>query len=76
MPLTKRQIQKAARLYSLAMIALTDGGGDAENEAMATDENAVRVAAAQTATIALARLGFEPAQLVTISHCIDAARAA
>ncbi|AQH05630.1 hypothetical protein A9R05_42170 (plasmid) [Burkholderia sp. KK1] len=69
MSLTKKQIDKAARLYSLAIVANADSGG-AENE-LETD---VMDRSREFATAALARLGYDRFDLVTIQQCIDAAR--
>ena len=69
MSLTKKRIDKAARLYSLAIVANADSGG-AENE----DECSVMDRARELATAALERLGYSPLDLLTIQQCIDAAR--
>ncbi|HIH2744983.1 TPA: hypothetical protein ACYLN4_000652 [Burkholderia lata] len=69
MALTKKQIDKAGRLYGLAVVANGDAGG-AENE----DETNVMERSREFATAALARLGYDRFDLVTIQQCIDAAR--
>ncbi|MGF6575084.1 hypothetical protein ABH945_007213 [Paraburkholderia sp. GAS333] len=67
MALTKAQIAKAARLYSLAMAALGDAGG-----AQTDDETQIMYASQGRAEAALARLGYGKSQLLTIWDCIHA----
>lgn len=67
MALTKQQATKAGRLYGLAMAALSDG------VAMDDDEIRVMQASQKLAETALARLGFDKSQLLTIRDCIEAA---
>ncbi|SEU40153.1 hypothetical protein SAMN03159335_06211 [Burkholderia cepacia] len=67
MALTKRQTLKAARLYGLAMAAYTDSIG-AETD----DESRVLEVSRELAEAALARLGYDKSQLVTIQQCISA----
>lgn len=67
MGLTKRQTLKAARLYGLAMVAHTDNIG-AETD----DELRVMEASRAIAEAALARLGYDKSQLVTIQQCVSA----
>jgi hypothetical protein len=67
MPLNKKQIKKAARLYSLALVAHLDGGDTEEQDAVKTE-------ARRAATEALTRLGFEPGELTTLENCINAAK--
>lgn len=69
MALTKKQIDRAGRLYGLAVVANADSGG-AEND----DETKVMDRSREFATAALARLGYDRFALVTIQQCIDAAR--
>ena len=71
MSLTKRQITKASRLYSLAVVANCDLGG-----AFGDDEDAVAQAAIEKARADLDRLGFDPGQLSSLESCINAVRAA
>lgn len=70
MPLTNKQTTKAARLYSLALVAHVGGVTDSE------DQDAVKAAARSAALDALERLGFEAGQLLTLEDCIKAVRAA
>lgn len=70
MPLTKRQLTRAARLYALAVLSNQDvGGADTE------EQSEVRDLAIANAGKALIRLGYEPTELNTIDHCIEAAKA-
>jgi hypothetical protein len=69
MALTKMQVLKAARLYGLAMAAHADSGGSETD-----DETRVMWASQERAESALARLGYDKSQLVTIQDCIRAAR--
>ncbi|UEC05425.1 hypothetical protein [Burkholderia vietnamiensis] len=68
MSLTKQQATKAGRLYGLAMVALSDG------VAMDVDEMRVMQASREQAEAALARLGYDKSQLLTIGDCIEAVR--
>lgn len=68
MTLTKRQTEKAGRLYSLAMAAHADGVG------MDDDEIRVMEVSRMRAEAALASLGFDKSELLTIRDCIDAVR--
>jgi hypothetical protein len=68
MPLNKRQVARAVRLYRLAMLSNQDCGG-AESE----DEQAVMLGATDAAGDALRRLGYTPTELLTIGQCIEAA---
>lgn len=69
MSLTKAQINRAARLYSLAVVAHA-------NAAAAADEDGALVmeVARSAACEALERLGHEAGDLLTLEACIDAAR--
>ncbi len=69
MGLTKRQLDRAARLYGLAVLSNQDAGGAETDE-----EQRVMQRAIDAAGEALTRLGYMPAELATISACIDAAR--
>lgn len=69
MALTKRQVKDAAKLYSLSMAAHADAGGAETDEAMHVMHTSQALAEA-----ALARLGYEKAELVTIQDCIAAVR--
>lgn len=69
MSLTKRQIERAGRLYGLAMAAHSDAAG-AESQI----EAAVMARASAIASAALARLGFDRSELLTVGDCIDAVR--
>ncbi|MGF6440275.1 hypothetical protein [Paraburkholderia youngii] len=66
--LTKKQTLKAARLFGLAMAAHAEAGG-----AQTADEACVMHTSHEIAEAALARLGYEKAQLLTIQDCINAA---
>ncbi|WP_080423745.1 hypothetical protein [Burkholderia ubonensis] len=68
MALTKRQLDRAARLYGLAVLSNQDTGG-AESD----DEAAVMERAIDAAGDAIRRLGFEPTELASITDCINAA---
>lgn len=68
MPLTRKQIDYAGRLYGFAMAAHSDG------VAMDDDEKRVMQASREKAEAALARLGFDKSQLLAIRDCIEAAR--
>jgi hypothetical protein len=68
MPLTKRQVGNASRLYALAVVAHLDTGGSATD-----DEAAVMQCAIDAAGASLNRLGFEPRELMSITDCIRAA---
>lgn len=68
MPLTKRQLARAVRLYRLAVLSNQDCGG-AESD----DERAVIQGAIDAAGDALRRLGYMPTELHTIGQCIAAA---
>jgi hypothetical protein len=70
MPLTKAQIKRAARLYSLAVVAHA-------NAAAASDEDGALVmdAARTAACDAIERLGHEAGDLLTLEACLTAARA-
>jgi hypothetical protein len=63
---TKRQIKKAARLWSLALIAHTDGWSDDD------DESAVRAIAVERAVLELHRKGYDPGDLQSERDCLDA----
>jgi hypothetical protein len=68
MPLNKRQLARAVRLYGLAVLSNQDcGGADTENE------RAVMQGTIDAARDALRRLGYVPTELHTISQCIEAA---
>jgi Holliday junction resolvasome RuvABC DNA-binding subunit len=66
--MTKRQLARAARLYALSVLSNQDCGG-AESEV----ERQVMEHAINEAGSALARLGYEPTELASITKCIDAA---
>lgn len=68
MPLTRKQIDYAGRLYGLAMAAHSDG------VAMDDDEMHGMQASREKAEAALARVGFDKSQLLTIRDCIETAR--
>ncbi|WP_186214697.1 hypothetical protein [Burkholderia gladioli] len=67
MSLTKKQIDMAARLYSLAIVANADSGG-AETE----DQCSVMDRSREFAMAALDRLGYDRLNLLTLQQCIDA----
>jgi hypothetical protein len=58
---------RAARLYSLALVAHLDAGETAE-------ETAVVERAVYDARKALAAEGYEPRELVTLPQCIEVAK--
>lgn len=70
MSLTKAQIKRAAKLYSLAVVAHA-------NAAAADDEDGglVMEAARTAACEAIERLGHEAGDLLTLEACVIAARA-
>lgn len=63
---TKRQVEKAARLWSLALIAHTDV--DCDDEVA----SAVRSIAVERALTDLQRKGYDPGQLLCERDCLDA----
>jgi hypothetical protein len=69
MTLTPKQIDKAGRLLGLAMAAHADSGG-----ATSDDESAVMDRSRDIAIAALARIGFAPSDLMSVSDCIIAVR--
>lgn len=60
---TQRQIKKAARLWSLALVASVDG----------MDEGEVRKEARRAAFATLERMGFDPYSLTDEAACLRAA---
>jgi hypothetical protein len=68
MALTKRSVEKAARLYALAVVANQDTGGSASDEEADVMQHAI-----DASTASLRRLGFEPGDLLHITDCIRAA---
>lgn len=65
MALTKRQVAKAAKVYSLVVLANGDAAGADDD-----DQAAVMIAAAAKARSDLDRLGFDLSELTTIADCI------
>jgi hypothetical protein len=68
MALTKRSLEKAARLYALAVVANQDAGVSSSDEEAAVMQRAIDASADS-----LRRLGFEPGDLSHITDCIRAA---
>lgn len=64
---TKKQVEKAAKLYALAVIAHTDGGGSSE------EGDCMRSIAIEKAKRELKRLGYDAADLLTEVDCLQAA---
>jgi hypothetical protein len=64
---TNRQKQKAAKLWSLALVI---HGSEQVEET--EEENTIRVIAGEAATKKLHRMGYDAGKLSTMKDCIDA----
>jgi len=67
--MNKRTLNRAARIYSLAIIAHMDAGG-AENE----EESEVCEVAARMAQAKLEAMGLSSTDVPTLQHCIALAK--
>jgi hypothetical protein len=67
--MNKRTLQRAARIYELAVVALMDEGGTETD-----DETAVCVAAVENARHRLEAMGLHFSEVATLQQCIEAAK--
>ncbi|HIH2745224.1 TPA: hypothetical protein ACYLN4_000902 [Burkholderia lata] len=66
MAIGKRAINRAAKIYGLALVANIDGAG-----ADTDDQHEVVQKARENAIQALASMGIDAVDVLSIQHCID-----